>query len=155
MRQLSSKSTFFTKRIFPAIWLGFVAIFGITSVLSGAVSKDPMFVVVPVFMAVAGLIFFRGLLWKLADSVSDHGDYLVVRRGGVEAKVPLANVMNVSASSFSNPKTISLRLIQPSTLGQEISFIPSTPFTLNPLAKLAVAEELMERAFTARGKRVA
>ena len=110
-----------------------------------------MFVAVPVFMAFAGLLFFRALLWKLADSVGDHGDYLVVRRGGVEAKVQLADVMNVSASSFSNPKTVSLRPIRPSALGQEIAFIPSTPFTLNPFAKVAVAKELMERAFSARG----
>ena len=155
MRQLSSKSTFLAKRVFPILWLGFIAVFAVTATFTGAVGKDPMFAVVPLLMAVGGLFLFRALLWKLSDSVTDYGEYLVARRSGVEARVPIANIMNVSASSFSNPKTVTLRLIQPSALGQEVSFIPVTPFTLNPLAKVAIAEELMERAFAARGKRVA
>ena len=155
MRQLSSKSTFLMKRAFPTVWLGFLAVFGVTSFLNGAFRQDPMFAVVPILMAIFGLFFFRALLWKLSDSVFYHGDYLVAQRSGVEARIPIANIMNVSASSFSNPKTVTLRLIQASALGQVVSFIPATPFTLNPLAKVAIAEDLMERAFTARSKRVA
>jgi hypothetical protein len=106
-------------------------------------------------MLIFGLVMSRFFLWNLADAVYDHGTYLVARRRGVEARVGLENIMNVNSSALSNPKKVTLRLVQPSALGPEIAFIPKATVTFNPFAKIAVAESLMERAFAARTRRVA
>jgi len=152
MRQISSRWTGFNKRIFPAAWCGFLALFIGASVVNGTFDQDPWFLLGPAFMIVAGLVAFRLYLWDLADTVVDHGGYLVARRRGVEARIAIDNIMNVNSSALSNPKKVTLRLAQPTPLGSEISFIPQTTFSLNPFAKVAVAEDLVERTFAARSK---
>jgi len=149
MNRISSGTTAFMKWGFPALWLAIVVV-AIAGNLQGGIEHDPVFMLVPIVMLVVGVPMFRRYLWQLADTVDDYGTYLVAKRRGIEARINLANVMNVSSSSFQNPKTVVLRLIQPTELGNEISFIPKVPFTLNPFAKVEVAESLMERAFTAR-----
>jgi hypothetical protein len=150
MDQISSRWTAFTKWVLPLLWVGFLLFFIVGTVLDGAVEKDPLFVLAPIFMIVAGLVMFRVYLWNLADSVYDHGSYLVAKRRGVEVRVGLENIMNVGYSSLSNPKLVTLRLAQSSALGKEIAFIPKTSFSLNPFAKVEVAESLIERTFAAR-----
>jgi hypothetical protein len=134
---------------FPALWVAIVGV-AIAANLQGGFERDPVFVLVPIVMLVVGVPMFRHYLWQLADSVDDYGLYLVAKRRGTEARIDLNNVMNVNSSSFQNPKTVVLRLIQPTALGNEISFIPKVPFTLNPFAKVEVVESLMERAYAAR-----
>ena len=153
MDRISSRWTGFTKWVLPGLWVGLALFFIVGAAIDGVWQKDPLFVLAPLFMIVAGIVMFRVYLWNLADSVDDHGTYLVARRRGVEVRVALDNVMNVSYSSFSNPKLVTLRLVQPCALGKEIAFIPKTSFTFNPFAKIEIAEALMERAFAARAKR--
>lgn len=155
MNVISSKQTFFTKRIFPAIWLGGVAlflVFGAAANLSHASSPDNIvFLLVPVFMLVFGFLLFRKLLWDLADEVQDGGDYLLVRKGAIEKRIPLADIFNVSMNQFTNPKRVTLRLRSPGELGDEIAFIPKMPgFGLNPFARNPVVEDLMRRVDQAR-----
>lgn len=155
MTQISSKSTFFYKKVFPVLWFGFLAIFIVTTLLSGAVEKDFMFLVVPCAMAVFGFFLFRKLVWNLADEVYDGGDFLVVRFRSEEENVALSNIMNVSASTNMNPPRITLRLVQPGKFGSELAFSPTKSFTLNPFAKSEVAEDLMVRVDKARSRRAA
>lgn len=155
MNIISSKQTFFTKRIFPAIWLGGVVlflIFGVTTNVSRAPSPgNIVFLLVPALMLVFGFLLFRKLLWNLADEVQDGGSFLLVRKGAVEKRIPLADILNVSMSQFTNPKRVTLRLRNPCELGDEIAFIPKMPvFRLNPFARNAVAEDLMRRVDQAR-----
>ena len=155
MNIISSKQTFFTKRIFPAIWLGGVALFlffgGVANVPHASSPGNVMFLLVPAFMLVFGFLLFRKLLWDLADEVQDGGDYLLVRKGAIEKRIPLADIFNVSMSQFTNPKRITLRLRSPCEWGDEIAFIPKMPaFRLNPFARNAVAEDLMRRVDQAR-----
>ena len=73
-----------------------------------------------------------------------------MRKGDVEERVPLANIMNVSASVAMNPPRITLRLVRPGKFGAEIAFSPVRTFTLNPFARNPVAEDLMLRVDQAR-----
>lgn len=109
-----------------------------------------MSLVVPFFMAVAGYVVMKKLIWDLADVVYDCGDYLIVRNRGQEDVVQLSNVMNVSATTYVNPPRITLRLVTPGRFGNEIAFSPETKFTLNPFAKNPIAEDLIVRAYEAR-----
>ena len=111
-----SRPTFFLKRVFPALWLGGVGVGAVVAATAFFFGKDAgghplpiMVLVVPLLMLVLGFTLFRKLIWDLADEVEDHGDWLRVRRGSVEERVNLVDVMNVSMNQFSNPRRLSLR----------------------------------------------
>lgn len=154
MEIISSKQTFFVKRMFPILWLGIVGLGVAMPFLvppkpkNLAVHAPPpgIFMIVPAMMLGIGVLLFRKLIWDLADEVEDFGDYLRVRRGSIEERVKLADVMNVSMSQFTNPKRITLRLRKPGAFGDEVAFIPQAPvFRLNPFTRNAIAERLIRR----------
>jgi hypothetical protein len=61
--------------------------------------------------------------------------------------------MHLNASTMTNPVRITLRLVMPCKFGNEVTFSPLTPFTLNPFAKNQVMEELIVRVDRARRNR--
>ncbi len=140
-----SGATFFLKRIFPAIWLGFLALFVIMGFATGPHEKiDALpFLLMPLVMTAFGIFIFRKLVWDLADEVSLAGDTLIVRKGGIEERIRLADIMNVSVSQMTNPKRIALRLRKNCRLGDEIVFTPKSEFQFNPFARNKTAEKLI------------
>lgn len=151
MRRLSARTTFFTKRVFPAFWFGVVAIVfagGVAAARSGRTPPPPV-LIVPVVMAVVGWVIMKHLVFDLVDEVWDAGNELVVRNGGREARVPLRDVMNVGYTVAMNPQRVTLMLRQPSIFGREITF--AAPRTWNPFARHPLIEELVERIDAARG----
>ena len=159
MTKISSGSLIFMKRVFPIMWFGFLVFFVVATVVPSITRREPgdlVFFIVPVFMALIGYTVMKRFVWDLVDEVYDHGDYLVIRNRGDEARIDLADVMNVSVSTFVNPPRITLRLARPSRFGTEISFSPTRPFTLNPFASFAkneIAESLIVRVDRARSRR--
>jgi hypothetical protein len=78
MRRISSKTTFWYKRVFPAIWVGFLLIF-IGIAVSGAGSRGDLssmapFVIGPLAMIGFGFVFMKKLVFDLVDEVWDDGD---------------------------------------------------------------------------------
>lgn len=144
MNVISSRQTFFIKKVFPVIWLGFVVVFFIGSIASGALKQAPMFLVMPVVMFVFGFFLFRHFVWDLADEVKDAGDHLIVRKGDVEDRIALRDIMNISVS-ITNPPRLTMRLRKPGKFGSEVVFTPIKNFSFNPFAKNAVAEDLIVR----------
>jgi len=158
MTKISSGSMFMMKRVFPVLWFGFLVLF-VGGSMTSAITRGPQlgdlfFLVVPVFMSIIGYTVMKQFIWDLVDEVYDHGDYLVIRNRGDEARIDLADIMNVSVSTNMNPPRITLRLVHPTRFGTEVSFSPIRPFTLNPFAKNEVAESLIVRVDRARSKRV-
>jgi len=153
MKRISSQTLFLTKTVFPLVWFGFLAFFAIEALVHGAVARDPLILVVPSLMAAFGFVLMNKMVWDLVDEVYDEGDSLVIKNRGVEDRLPLSNVMNVSATTFMNPPRISLRLVTPGKFGSEISFSPKVRFSLNPFAKNEVAEDLIVRVDQARVRR--
>ena len=142
------------KRIFPAVWLGSILL-----AVGGAISTSIVhhknielaFAIGPIAMVVLGFLLFRRLLWDLADEVKDGGSFLLVRKGSIEDRVQLSNVMNVSMNYFINPKRLNLRLRTPGKFGDEIVFIPKmSPFQFKPFARYAIVESLIQRVDRAR-----
>lgn len=156
MPVISSRWTFFYKRVFPLIWFGFLAFFVVTVLLAprGPEPFEPVFLLGPAVMAVFGYVLLRALVFDLADEVVDAGDALVVRKGGEEARIPLADIVNVDSSSFVNPPRITLTLRTPCRFGCKVAFSPPpnrrlfAPFAPNP-----TAEELIDRVDRARSRR--
>ena len=151
--KISSGFTGFNKKIFPALWFGFLAFFLVTSALAGALEQELSFLVVPILMAVFGYFLMKKLVWDLVDEVYDCGDFLLVKNRDEEERIALSNIMNVNSSTYINPPRITLRLVNPGKFGSEVAFSPITGFKLNPFAKNAVAEDLIVRVYQARSKR--
>jgi hypothetical protein len=153
MRQISSKMTAFHKKLFPAVWFGFLAVFIVSAWSADVFQSDRrLFLLAPLLMGVLGFVFMRRLLWDLADEVHDCGDALLVRKGGEQERIPLAGIMNVSATVLVNPPRITLRLVNTGRFGTEVAFMPLTHFTLNPFKKSPIADDLMVRVDRARRK---
>lgn len=154
MDVISSKQTLFLKRILPPVWIAFVA--ALLAMALAAIARrqpdaEPSMLIAPVAMLAVGAWLFWKFVWPLADEVADAGSFLRVRRGPVELRVPLADILNVSMSQFTNPRRVSLRLRVPGQLGDEISFIPKgTGLQFNPLARNPIAEDLIRRVDAAR-----
>jgi hypothetical protein len=151
MVKISSGSTTFHKKVFPLLWVGFLAVFVITSLAQGDIQAGRWpFVVMPVGMTVVGYFVMKKLVWDLMDEVHDGGDFLLIRKGADEERVPLSNIMNVSASTNMNPPRVTLRLVKPGKFGSEVSFSPPRRFSFNPFAKHPVVEDLIVRVDKAR-----
>jgi hypothetical protein len=150
--KISSKLTFANKRIFPILWFGSFAFVGGKLLVERTIPDQTIALLPLAIMAVFGFIVMRFFVWDLADAVYDCGDHLLVRKGNREARIPLGDVMNVNSTTMSNPSRVTLRLVRPCPLGSIIVFSPKANRTLNPFAKNAVAENLLERAYSARTK---
>ena len=153
MRLISSKGTFFSKRVFPVVWFGFLACFVLTSVIT-APGKKPValpFLALPAVMAIFGFIIMKLLVFDLADSVWDDGDALVVKNKGWEERIALANIINVS-SSMSNPPRITLTLREECRWGKVVVFSPPTEF-FRFTRPSQVATDLIERIDRQRQRR--
>jgi hypothetical protein len=154
MKKISSGYTTLFKRIAPIFIAGMLVLFVTTGWRQAGGGDDRwVFVVAPCFIAVIAFLIMKKALWSLVDEVQDGGDFLLVRKGSEEERIPLSNVMNVSAST-NNPPRILLRLVKPGRFGNEIAFIAPGQRTFNPFAKHPVVEDLIVRAYEARTKTI-
>ena len=151
--QISSHLTFFSKWVVPLAWFGGLAFVMGQAMVTDSAEADIFAVLIPVVMIVLGFLFFKTLLWDLADAVYDHGSYLQVRRGSVEDRISLDNVMNVSSTPMMNPPRVTLRLVKPCAFGTHVSFLPKSSLLSLGFSTPRIAEQLIERAYAARGKR--
>ena len=154
MKRISSKWTFFYKRIFPVIFMGFLGFFVLTMISSAIAGERveevvfSMFVVL--FLLIVLVIVMKLLVWDLVDEVWEGRDFLLVKNKQQEQRIALSEFMNVSYSGYVNPPRITLMLRKPSKFGSEIAFIPlfrMFPFTMPPFAK-----DLIKRIDAARGE---
>jgi hypothetical protein len=154
MRRISSRATFWYKRIFPIIWFGGLAAFTVLGLFINVRGYRPErlpFVILPVVMAALGYVFMKKLVFDLVDEVWDDGSALVVRNRGRDDRIALSNIINVSYSPMTNPPRVTLTLRQPSNyFGTEISF--NAPVRFIPFTKSPLVEDLIRRVDAARRK---
>jgi hypothetical protein len=131
------------KKIFPATWFGFLALFLVLVIVTEAIKMSVMLLVIPIALAIFGFFLMKYLLWDLMDEVLDYDSYLVVKYRGQEDVIDLSNIMNVSVSTQQRPPRISLRLRIAGKFGNEVAFFPVTEFSFNPFKKNQLADELI------------
>jgi flagellar biosynthesis protein FliQ len=151
MQLMSSKMTFFYKRIFPVIWFGFLAVFFVIALIQGLAAQSIAFIpfiIVAVVMAVIGYQFMKRMAFNLVDEVFDVGDALLVRSGGQEERVALADIKNVNFFPYMSPPQVTLSLRRPSVFGDTIVFC--APARLLPLSRNPTIEKLIDRIDAAR-----
>jgi len=144
MHVLSSSLTFFYKRVFPAIWFGFIGLF-FFGALAGAL-KDGSgfgFLLFPLGMAAFGFLIMKIFVWGLVDEVWDDNDSLVVKNKGLEVRIDLLNIININQTSFTNPPSVSLTLREPCEFGRIIKFSP--PWRLFGFTEHPAVTELVQR----------
>ena len=151
MKKISG-ATFYFKVLFPTIWVGgLLVIFGM--ILFGPKPEDagPLDTIVPLmmmgFMMVVGLVSFKKLLWSCVDQVHDAGDSFVFRKGGIEQRVALIDVVNISYS-VGSPSRATIRIRHAGSLGKDLSFF--LPARMNPMAKAPLLDDLIDRVDAAK-----
>src|ERR1700688_501715 len=123
MRRISSRMTFFNKRVFPVIWLGFLILIIGGALFSGAgpnVTGQFPFLILPAIMIAFGYFIMKKLVFNLVDEVWDDGDTLVIKNRAEEERIALSDIKNVSYSPFMNPPRVTLSLRRPTVFGDEI-----------------------------------
>jgi hypothetical protein len=153
MRRLSSSSTYFYKRIFPVLWFGSLMAFLVFALwgrlqpgLFDGPPPDATFLLMPLLMVGIGLLVFRKLVFDLVDEVELDGDWLVVKNRGERGRIALADVMNVNATTMTNPRRVTVMLRTPSRFGRSFSFMPASPRGfLSAFKPDPIAIELIER----------
>jgi hypothetical protein len=154
-KRISSRNTFFLKRLFPPLWfgvLGLVVLGALVGALHGTRATPLALILVgPLIMMVLGYALMRRLVFDLADAVYDEGQALRVRRGSQEEHIALENIMNISYAGLTNPPRVTLTLRQPGQLGREITFSPIQKL-FGPLLRTSnpIVTDLIERVDAAR-----
>jgi hypothetical protein len=75
--------------------------------------------------------------------VFDVGDALLVRNGGREERMALADIKNVNYSPYMSPPQVTLSLRRPTVFGDTIVFC--APTRLVPLSSSPIIEKLIDR----------
>ena len=154
MKRISSKMTFFYKRVFPLLMLGFLLLFVTAALATQRSANAPpaaFFLLVAGFMAVVVFVIFRKLIFDLVDEVWDAGDALVVRNKGREERILLPNIINIGYTQFVNPPRVTLWLRTPGQFGDKISFCP--PVGFSPFAVSPIVDDLVRRVDDARQRK--
>ena len=147
MQRISSRMTFFYKRIFPLMMVGFLLLFIATPIASGRFPTFP-FILFPLIMVAIGYFVMDRLIWDMVDEVWEAGDALIVRNKRQEDRIPLAAVMNVNYSPFINPPRVTLKLRTPSAFGDTVTFC--APVRFMPFSDIPMVDELIRRIDAAR-----
>jgi hypothetical protein len=148
MRRLSSTMTVFYKRVFPVIWL-LLLVLPILALRNIPTRSGyplwPSFV--PTLMIfIVGFVLYRKLISDLVDEVWLDGDQLLVKNRGQQARTALADVININASTLTNPRRITVMLRTDSRFGRHVTFIPASPIGFMSAFKPdPIATELIER----------
>jgi hypothetical protein len=148
MRRISSRMTFYYKRIFPAFWFGFLILFVVAPIVFGQRPPPLSFLIVPVIMLVMSFFIMKKLVFDLVDEVWDAGDALLVKNQGQEERISLGNISNVSYSAYMNPARVTLSFRNPGVFGRQLTF--AAPVRFVPFATSPVINELIERVDAVR-----
>jgi hypothetical protein len=107
---------------------------------------------VPLAMIGFGYFLMKKLVFDLVDEVWDDGDALVVKNGGQDERIALADIKNVNYSPIVNPPRVTLSLRRQTAFGDQITFC--APVRFIPLTSSPVITALIDRVDQARNMRV-
>lgn len=153
MRRISSRSTFFYKWIFPAVWFGGLTLFIGASLFAASRSNQSSllpFLIMPAVMIGFGYFLMKKLVFDLVDEVWLDGDTLVVKDRGREQRIELADIKNVNYSSLVNPPRVTLSLRRPTVFGDHVVFC--APLRFVPFSTSPIIDDLIDRVDFARQK---
>jgi hypothetical protein len=146
MRRISSKLTYVYKRVFPAVWFGFLGLFAAIVLLasSSAGRWPPLpFLLVPAAIGLFGYFVMDKLVFDLVDEVLDDKEALIIKNGRRQERVDVRDIVNVGFMQFANPPRVTLSLKKPGAFGSQVSFCAPARFLL--LSQSPIVAELSKR----------
>lgn len=151
-KRISSRDTFFVKRVLPLLFFGMLALLLAIAWLSARPGQPPPAAAFAVPSVMATIFYFvlRRTVLDLADEVFDEGDALRVRIGPDEERIALADIINVSYAGMTNPARVTLTLRSPGRFGKEIIFSPQQSWLMPLFRPNPLVNELIERVDAAR-----
>lgn len=150
-----SSSPFFYKRVFPAIWVGFLAFFMLSGFIPGSNLKGAenlMFIIWSAFVGAVGFFVMKKLVFDLLDEVYEEGETLIFKNRGKTVMVSFNDIKNVNYQSFGSPPKVTISIRHETELGNDLSFCPVRKMSLfkrqNPeiLALIDRIDEAKRRA---------
>ena len=151
--RISSRNTFFLKRVLPPLLFGVLALAVAAPLLLTRARPNAVpwpALGMPILLGLVFYVVLRRLVFDLADEVVDEGDALRVRFGADEERIALGEIINLSYSGITNPPRITLTLRSAWRFGREVTFSPRQSF-LSPLFRPnPIVNDLIERVDAAR-----
>jgi hypothetical protein len=123
VERLSSLQTFFSKFIFPPIWIGSFGL-GVTKTMQAADPRSwlPIFVI---WIVGSGFIYWTCARLK---KVSIDEQYLYVSNYFQEIAVPFSFVGDVTQNRWMNNQMVTIHFKSPTEFGDRIVFMPTFRF---------------------------
>lgn len=153
MTKISSNATLFYKRIFPSLVFVLIGAMSVIVLVTSVREINAWDLLSPLFAMLGFWLIARVSLWDLMDEVYVQGDALVVRNGGEEETVSLANIMNISMTNVTTPPRVTIWLVTPCRFGQQVVFIPVGGIRWVPPTHLSVIDDLKARVDQTRVSR--
>jgi hypothetical protein len=151
MRQISSGFlTVWSKASLALVFAILLLMFVVKTFNVVVGAGNPLFSVALLAAAAAAFTIGKGYVWTLADVVYDCGDSLLVQRGKIKERVPLANIVDVILTAYSRPIRVTIYLSIPGSLGSEFTFVPSDARLMFPFARSRHPQDLRDRARQAK-----
>ncbi|HYM33810.1 MAG TPA: hypothetical protein VET48_00370 [Steroidobacteraceae bacterium] len=156
--RISSRATRFYKRSFSILWFGIaVAVLAVGVAIRLSTNLPlrtlPVFIILPCVFTFVGVLM-RWLFRDLVDEVYDEGDHLLIKNREEQEQIPLTGIMNVSATTLTNPPRVTLRLAKSGRFGDEVSFIPVRTSMFKTFQGNPIIDDLIVRVDRARARRV-
>ncbi len=142
---LSSKMTFFYKRILPGLWLAFLTVFVINSMMAEGQPDLLLKLVIVALLLIASYFLLFATFFKFVDEVIDQGTSLAVKQGDKPITITLKDIRSITYAHDGNPPTVTVHLKtgKGGKLGQKFSFMPITE--LGPFKKNEKITNLINR----------
>jgi hypothetical protein len=132
VQKLSAPHSTFVKRVLP-----FVTVVAVSAWSYQSSRDKPHALEMTVLVGIVGLIIMwivlRRGFWRMADTVEDHGDRLVITRWRTRVEIPLENVRELRRRPGLNGSYVTILLTAPSALGSQITFLAPGRRTLREI----------------------
>ena len=125
--RLSSLQTFWTKVVFPAVWIPLFGLAPLIGFLGQPEASDASVKWTFLFAWLAGTAFIYWSCIRL-KAVSLDGSHLYVSNYLKEISIPLTEVSDVTENVWLNIHPVTIHLRSPSEFGDKIVFMPKVRF---------------------------
>jgi hypothetical protein len=133
VQKLTAPHSTFVKRVLP-----FMTIAAVSAWTYQSTRHEPYALEMTAVIGVIGVIglwvVLRRSFWRMADTVEDHGERLIVTRWHTKVEVPIANVKRlIRVPTFAGGSAVTLVLKTPCALGTELSFLAPSRRTMRDI----------------------
>jgi hypothetical protein len=114
------------KWLVPLFWSAVMGyIFAYLPLKDGAIRSSNTALLLFLAIVLVGYALSQLAFRNFVDEVFDEGDYLLVRRRGMEDRIPLTNIESVRKAMYRRPPRVTLVLRHPTHFGATIVYAPA------------------------------